>query len=240
MDKEKFIQNYIANRLSEEEKANVEALLETDAEMQDLYETHKEMAAAFQLSNKKAIKKRLQALDTEETGSKRKGFFQNNYSKIAIVAVFILGVFFMINVLKSDGNLYDSYFEICPNTYLPVTRGDYQDTLEFEAFKSYESADFKTAETTFNTILKTDTNPTIQFYYAMSLLNQDKLDEALTQLQILNTKTFDYQLESLWYTALIQIKNKDVVSAEKHLNAIQQLDSVFKTKEIQAILNTFP
>ncbi|WP_430409784.1 anti-sigma factor family protein [Kordia sp.] len=238
MDKEDLIQNYIANRLSEQEKTEVETLLETDLELQALYETHTEMAAAFQLSKSKAIKKRLQALDAQDTSSETQSFLQRNYNKIAIVAVLVIGVFFMINVLKSNGDLYETYFETCPNTYLPVTRGNNQKDAQFEAFKAYESNDFKTAETNFHKLLETTSSPAIKFYYAMSLLNQDKFDMALAELQLLNTKTFGYQVESLWYTALIQIKNKDIESARQHLTTIQQLNKDFKSEEIQSILDT--
>lgn len=237
MDKEEFIQNYIANRLSDEDKTRFEELLKTDLEFQELYETHKEMVAAFQLSKSKEIKARLQELDQEEIPVKTKSFFQSKFRKIAIVAVLVLGMFFMVNLLNSNGDLYETYFEICPNTYLPVTRGNTQNDIQFEAFKAYESNDFKTAETIFETILKTEKNTTIQFYYAMSLLNQDKFNLALAQLNSIQNKEFDYQVEALWYTALIQLKNKDIESAKQHLKTIQQLNKDFKTEEIQSILN---
>ncbi len=237
MQKEEFIQNYIANRLSDEDKTRFEELLKTDLEFQELYETHKEMAAAFQLSKSKEIKARLQALDHAEAPVKTKSFFQSKFRKIAIVAVLVLGMFFTINLLNSNGDLYETYFEVCPNTYLPVTRGNTQNNIQFEAFKAYESGDFKTAETIFKKILKAEKNTTIQFYYAMSLLNQDKFDLALAQLKTVQNKKFDYQVEALWYAALIQLKNKNIELAKQHLKVIQQLNKDFKTEEIQSILN---
>lgn len=237
MQKEEFIQDYIANRLSDEDKTRFEELLKTDLEFRELYETHKEMAAAFQLSKSKEIKARLQALDHEETPVKTKSFFQSKFRSIAVAAVLVLGMFFMVNLLNSNGDLYETYFEICPNTYLPVTRGSTQNDIQFEAFKAYESGDFKTAETTFKKILETEKNTTIEFYYAMSLLNQDKFDLALAQLNAVQDIRFDYQVEVLWYAALIQLKNKDVKRAKQHLKTIQQLNKDFKTEEIQSILN---
>ena len=123
---------------------------------------------------------------------------------------------------------------------MPITRGVNLPIRnpEFEAFKAYEANDFEAAAVDFKELLKTNSNPNIQFYYAMSLLNQDKFNLALDQLNNLRKEKFDYQVESLWYTALIQTKKNDIESAKKHLVSIQQLNPNFKSTEIAAILKT--
>ncbi|WP_420572286.1 anti-sigma factor family protein [Kordia sp.] len=240
MNREEIIQDYIANRLSEEEKMKVEALLETDVELQEMYETHTTLAEAFKLTKSDEIKARLQQLDRNEVIPTKKQVTRRMFARIAIAAVFIFGIFFTVNQLQSTSDFYESYFEVCPNTYMPITRGNESESLQFEAFKAYENKDFKTAETTFTTVLETTNDLNITFYYAMSLLNQEKHDEALAALIPLSKKTFDYQVESLWYTALIQLKNKETEAAKKNLFTLQQLNSNFKTNEIQSILSSLP
>jgi hypothetical protein len=238
MNKEELIQNYIANRLSEQEKRRVEKLLETDLEFSELYLEHKQVAIAFQISKSDELKKRLQKLDATTSTSGITKFMQGKFSKIAIAAIVIFGLYYMNTLTNSNDDIFESYFEISPNTYMPITRGVNLPTrsLEFEAFKAYEANDFKAAAVDFKELLKTNSNPNIQFYYAMSLLNQDKFNLALDQLNTLHNKHFDYQVESLWYTALIQTKNNDVESAKKHLSTIQQLNPNFKSAEIESIL----
>lgn len=236
MNKEEFIQNYIANRLSEEEKEKVEALLKTDVELKEIYEGYKEMAVAFRLSKTEALKKRFQEIDEQSTTTRKTRFALSKWSKIIVAAVFILGVFFMVRTLQSKEDLYASYFEICPNTYLPVTRGEEAANPTFEAFKAYENNDFKTAASQFEHILKTSDNKNIRFYYGMSLLNQEQYDLALEQLFLVNKESFDYQLESLWYTALIKLKKQQKNHAKQILTAIQQLNSDFKSEEIKTLL----
>ncbi len=235
MDKERLIQDYSANRLSEKEKARVEDLLKTDLEFSELYLEHKQVAIAFQISEKEALKKRLQKLDTENTTSGIKKIVQSKFSQVAMVAVVIFGIFY-ITFFNSNDDIFESYFEISPNTYLPIVRGKTASDLKFEAFKAYERNDFEASAVAFHDLLKTDSNLNIQFYYAMSLLNQDKFDLALAQLNNLHKEKFDYQVESLWYAALIQIKKNDVESAKKHLLDIQQLNPNFKSAEIATIL----
>lgn len=240
MNKEEFIQDYIANRLSAEEKARAEELLQSDAELKELYELHQELTTAFKVSNDNALKKRLQALDENRSAdtiphSTQKNNF-NILKRVAIAAIFIVGAFFAINQFTGGNAMFDGYFEVCPNTYLPVTRGTTSPNAQFEAFKLYESGDFESAEIAFQKLLENDSNTSIRFYYAMSLMNQEKYDLALNELNSLTNTTFDYQVESLWYTALIHIKNKNSAAATKQLEKLQKLNSNFKQEEINKIL----
>jgi len=240
MNKEEFIQDYIANRLSDAEKTRAEVLLKTDAELQELYEMHLDLTAAFKISNDKALKKRLQALDDADEMAEPTTVPKNtNFGmlrRIAIAAIFIVGVFIAVNQFTARGDVFETYFEVCPNTYLPVTRGIAKQHSSFEAFKAYESANYAAAATAFEQILKTENNPNIRFYYAMSLLNQEKFELALNELNKLTSEIFDYQAESLWYAALIHLKNKNTETVKNQLEQLQQLNPTYKSAEIQKIL----
>ncbi|MCH2194455.1 hypothetical protein [Kordia sp.] len=242
MNKEEFIQDYIADRLSDEDKVRAEELLKTDVELQELYESHLELTAAFQISNDKALKKHLQELDANTIEATDNGTKKSNFGmlkRIAIAAIFIIGAFFAINQFSANGDIFDSYFEVCPNTYLPITRGTSSPDATFEAFKSYESGNYLKAEKAFKDLLSSDDNPNIRFYYAMSLLNQEKSGLALKELNILTRNTnanFDYQLESFWYVALIQFQQDKLEDAVKNLQVIQRVHPNFKAEEIKSIL----
>ncbi|MFK7749981.1 MAG: tol-pal system YbgF family protein [Kordia sp.] len=237
MDTEEFIQNYIANRLSDAEKARAEELLKTDVEFQELYETHLELTSAFKISNDKALKKRFQQLDATETSIDTvKKFNYGMLRNITIAAIFIVGAFFAIDQFTGNSDVFDTYFETYPNTFLPVTRGTTDKDAQFEAFKAYESGNYAKAQSDFVALLKKTNNPNIRFYYAMSLLNQKEYDLALKELNNLTVQNFDYQIESLWYAALIQIKNKDFKNAKGNLQTIQKLNSTYKSEAIRTIL----
>jgi len=242
MNKEQLIQDYIANRLSEVDRKRVDDLLETDSEWKEAYIAYVEVADAFQISERDALKKRFQELDattpTISILSRIKKRYLVKLSRMAVILV-IIGLFYVIGLTNSSNGVFESYFEICPNTYMPITRGMNVSTesKEFEAFKAYETADFETSEIAFNELLKTTKNPTIRFYYAMSLLNQDKFNSALAQLKTINTTHFDYQAESLWYSALIYSKNNDMEQSKKNLLRIQELYPNFKADDVRSILN---
>lgn len=233
MDTEKLIQDYIADRLSKKEIDYVENLIETDYNFKVAFNEHKNTTEAFKILESKLIKNRFNELE-----NKNKSRFKINKALMATAVVALVTCLFYINLFtKSNTDIYNSYFDKCPNTYFPITRGNNIENLKFKAFKAYENNEFKTSETFFNQLLKKEDNLSLKFYYAMSLLNQEKTDLALNQLLALKSKSFDYQIESLWYSCLIYIKKEDIINAQKNAKLIQQLNPDFKTKEVETILN---
>jgi len=234
MNTERLIQNYIAHRLSEDDKAKVEHLLESDSAFKTEFESYKDMSIAFKISEAESLKKHFQEL---EGRPKKQTFKRSNYLYLAIASMVVLGVFYTVFNTPSSDELYDAYYSISPNTYQPVTRTN--DSLKNnDAFVAYENRNFARAEHEFETLLKNTKNPNIRFYYASSLLNQSKYDLALEQFNILNQIDFDYSDESLWYTALIHVKKDDYEHAKAQLTKLNAKNSAFKTKEREALLES--
>lgn len=238
MNNEKLIQGYITGRLSKKDSLLVVEMLQNDSEFKAEYDEYKAINTAFSINETKNLKAYLQNLEETNTNTLSiKKVLNTKFTKLAIACMLIVGAFYFINQPQSGNTLYKSYFEPCSNTFLPITRGENQKTLTFKAFQAYENNNFKKSENIFSDILKTTDNKNIRFYYAMSLLNQNKSSEALQELERINKDKFDYQIESIWYSSLILIKNKDYKTAKKHLLALKKLNSTFKSKEINAILD---
>jgi hypothetical protein len=81
-----------------------------------------------------------------------------------------------------------------------------------------------------------EANPNIQFYYALSLLNQDKFNLALTQFNQLDVDSSDYKPEILWYSSLIYLRLADVENAKNQLEKLKSLDTKFKSEETKQLL----
>ena len=232
MHTEQLIQNYIANSLSETDKAKVDHLLETDSAFKAEFEAYKDMAVAFKISEAESLKKRFQELENRPKKQKLK---ISNYLYLAIASMVVLGFFYTVFNTQTSDELYDAYYTISPNTYQPVTRTT--DSLKNnDAFVAYENKNFTIAENKFETLLKTTNNPNIRYYYASALLNQSKFDLALRQFEMLNQLDFDYSDESLWYTALIYVKTEDYENAKGQLKRLNAKNSTFKMKERKALL----
>ena len=109
-------------------------------------------------------------------------------------------------------------------------------TTNSNAFNLYENKLYDEAEQQFKTLLNSKTDYNIEFYYAMSLLNQEKIEAATTVLNGLKSKTHDFKAEVFWYSALIQIKLEDFEKAKAELKALEALKSDFKSQETKILL----
>lgn len=234
MDSEQLIQDYIANRLSEKERTKVEAMLKTDAEFKSEFDIHYDTTMAFKVSEANTLKQHFKNLESNST-TKTSLIQKYKYIYLAIASMIIIG-FFYTNFNKESGEeLFNSNFEIYPNTYQPVTRSSESNTSN-TAFVAYENSDFSTSENVFASLLKISENPNFRFYYATSLINQSKFNLALKEFKKLNKIDFDYRSESLWYSALISIRNEDYLKAKDYLIELKELDTKFKIEEIKLLL----
>ena len=145
MNTDERIQNYINNRLSDEDRKLVEDLLDSDLDFKVEFDTHTDVSEAFKISEAKALKKELKALDHADSPNKTNTNSTRKYMYLAVACVFLLGFFFTVYNTTSGAKLFNSNFEIYPNTYQPVTRG-HTSTSNNAAFIAYENGDFKTGK----------------------------------------------------------------------------------------------
>lgn len=235
MDSEQLIQDYLKNKLSDEGIKTFNKGLETDADFKNKFEEYVDIQNAFKLSEAQNLKEQLNDLEPKHLPLSKK-LFNNKYLNLAYAAVLVIGLFFVFNSKTNTNQLFNDYIDTYPNVYQPITRGQEKND-SYKAFQAYENRNFNAAEIQFSELLKTDTNPNLQFYYAMSLLENNKLDLALSQLKNLATKKHEFTAEVQWYSALINLKNKDLEAVKTHLNTLKKSDSSFKTEEAEAILN---
>jgi len=235
MEKEQYIQQYISGKLTDADKKVFEKLLETDIAFQKELKLQQDLVAAFKLQEAREIKATLQDLEFKNINQVNK---KTSFSKVwylAIASILLVGFFLTNNTTPSGEDLYNSNYSVYPNTYLPITRG-YSENTSLKAFVAYENGDFENAELAFEKLLQMEANPNIQFYYALSLLNQDKFNLALTQFNQLDVDSSDYKPEILWYSSLIYLRLADVENAKNQLEKLKSLDTKFKSEETKQLL----
>jgi tetratricopeptide (TPR) repeat protein len=235
MNTDERIQNYINNQLSDEDRKLVEDLLNSDPDFKYEFDTHKDVSEAFKISEAKALKEELKALDRTDSSNKTNPKSARKYMYLAVACIFLLGFFFTVYNTTSAEQLFNSNFEIYPNTYQPVTRGTAANSNN-SAFVAYENGDFKTAEEEFKALLQTTNDANIRFYYGLSLMNQAKFDGALAQFETIKNKEHDYTEEALWFQALIFLKKEDFSKTKDNLEQLNTLNSAFKSEERKLLL----
>ena len=231
MNHENLILKYFNKTLSKKEETLISNLLETDATFKVLFNEHENMHMAFKLNEKAHLKNRLKQLDPIEVLPIKKTLNKKLISLALACCLAVVAFYFFSNNTMS----YHNYFEVYPNVYQPVVRGS--ESKNNEAFIAYENKNYLKAENDFKAIIKVNnTDANIEFYYAMSLLNQNKFSEAKAVLNKLKNKNHNFKPETLWYAALISINNKDLELAKKELNTLLKLNSDFKKEETKQLL----
>ena len=237
MNEERYILfgQYLENELSEEEKTNFEKQLSGDPELASAFEIFKELN--LHLENKfgneqdlKAFKKNLKSISKEHFKSKKSkvvAFKPWQYAIAASIAI-LVGLFVFQNINPS----FEDYNN--PEMATFVERGDVNENLKL-AQDAFNAKNYKTAIPYFEMVLKEKKSPEIQYFYAISLLEDNQFQKAETNLSELKSGTSVYKNKAIWYMALSKLKQKDYDSCKAILLTIP--DDFEDYDQVQELLN---
>ena len=237
MNEERYILfgQYLENELSAEEKTDFEKQLTEDQEFASAFEIFKELN--LHLENKfgnekelKAFKKNLKSVSKEHFKTKKSKVVALKpwqYSIAASVAI-LVGLFVFQNINPS----FDDYNN--PEMATFVERGDVNENLKL-AQDAFNTKNYKAAIPHFETILKESKSPEIQYFYAVSLLENDEFQKAETNLLELQSGTSVYKNKATWYLALSKLKQKEYDSCKAILLTIP--DDFEDYDQVQELLN---
>lgn len=224
MNEERYIVfgQYLENELSAEEKTNFEKQLNEDTEMATAFKIFKELH--LHLENKfgkeqelKAFKKNLKSISATHFNPKKSkvvAFKPWQYAIAASVAV-LMGLFVFQNINPT----FDDYNN--PEMATFIERGDVNQNLKL-AQDAFNSKNFKKAIPYFETVLKESKSPEIQYFYAVSLLEDNQFPKAETNLLELKSRNSIYKNKATWYLALSKLKQEDYDSCKEILLTIPE------------------
>ena len=233
MNNQQLIKKYFNNTLSIDERKRLDMLLENDQDFKREFEEHKSLHRAFEINEAEQLKRKLKDIESNNTSQPPSNSSKHWFLPMAAMVLVILGLSVYLSFFNT--NLYDEYFEIYPNVYQPVVRSTSQSIAD-KAFVYYENKKYEKAQQSFELLLKSNPNPNIQFYYALSLLNDGKTKKASTEFENLLDTNFEFQPEVYWYYALAEIKLENLDQAKTILQTAENLNFSFKAKERKKIL----
>lgn len=236
LKQEKF-ERYLLGQMAGTEKAEFETELENNPLLKEQLELEKSVVE--QIRNRAFVEHQINVAKKEMKNGK--SIKMTLYAITSLAAVFLL--FFVINGLfqnKKYENLYAAAFEVYPNDYVDTKanyRGDATiDSLLLSAMAAYEKKNFAEAEIQFALVLQHNENPGIRFYLAVTQLENNKIKEALQNLELLynNPENFRYYEQTRWYLALLHLKMQQKKEAKKYLEELMENEGKYwdKAKEI--------
>lgn len=237
MDTPNKIESYLLGQMSETEKVEFESVLQNNQLLKEQLEL--EQAIVTQIQDRAFVDQQIASAKKEI--QKGKTIRLTLYSVVSIAAMLVL-VFFVRGFWQGQhyDQLYASNFVTYSNDYLIINgsyRGDVAiDSLQAMAITAYEAKDFSTAINLFTRVLTTTDNPEIRFYMAISQLEVNQTNQALTNLQTLYNQPNEYRYyeQTRWYLALVSLKLHQKTDAKKYLDELVKLEGVYwdKAKEL--------
>jgi predicted Zn-dependent protease len=229
-------ENYLNNEMTLEEKNAFENQLQNDEEIKKQFELYKETNQFLEVkfSNETIhFKENLKSISENyfSDAPKKKSkviSLQSKWFAIAAMLVVFVGVWYLNQGANPSYTDYNSH-----NEAHFVERSEVNPDLK-AAQDYFNAKDYQKASETFDKI-ENLTNPEIQLYYAISLVETDKYSKAKILLENVSQGSSVYKEDAIWYLALSSLKQKHYEETKKYLQKISK-DSE-KYDSAQKLLN---
>jgi hypothetical protein len=223
MNEEHYIvfDQYLQDELSAEDKVKFESQLAEDPVLASAFDTFKELN--LHLENKfgnadefDAFKENLQSISNnhfQDSKPKAKVIAFKPWMYLVAASVIVLFGLFLFN---PNPNFED--FNQQENAYF-TERGTIDANLK-QAETTFNAKNYAAAIPFFEAVLKEKKTPEIQYFYGISLLETNKIQEAEAVFKELKAGTSIYKNKAIWSLALSKLKQKDYKSCKEILLTI--------------------
>ena len=228
MNEEQYIsfESYLNEEMSNEDKLLFEQKLQNDAQFNESFQLYKETTQLLETkfsSETTSFKDNLKLISksnfdsdvASETKNKSKiiSFKPWQYAVAASIALFIGVVFFMQNGTPN----YNDYNQYEEANF--TERGGIIKTLK-QAQEAFNAKEYKKAIPLFEAVLKDYQRPEVEYFYGISLLEDNRILEAEVVFIKLKTGKSIYKDKATWSLALSKLKQKKYEECKKYINEL--------------------
>lgn len=232
MEKEELKIKYFEQQLSDEEKVLFESLLQNDSEFAKEVAYQINVKKAITLNERETLKNTLRRFEINKKENR------NNSQYWYIAGVFLLffgGLAWFQFTKDSPEQLYQEYYQSYPNVVAPIVRDDSERNLKTDAFYEYDSRNYEKSLELFSKIYKEEAVDYALFYQAMSLMELERYEEAITtfdQFETSDNNSFSPFVK--WYKALSYLKLNNKEKAIQLLKDLAEKENPqqYKAKEL--------
>jgi tetratricopeptide (TPR) repeat protein len=239
-----YIEKYLANDLSDSERAAFEAQMKTDSVLAEEVALHRDVLIGLEAHFNNKLKHSLQDIELElrqEEKQKPAPVFRLNSRMIMAIAasfvVLLVAAYLLFNaVAPSNQELFATYYQPYPNIVSPIQRSEMPVAVN-QGMLYYENGQFEVAIDEFSQQLAKDpANTTLLFYRGVSQLSLENPRAALTDLQqVVQLQDARFTHPAQWYISLAQLKLGNTAEASATLRQVAQSDSGYSQKAQQLL-----
>lgn len=235
MNEERYIafDQYLQDEMTVEEKNSFETQLAEDPEFASEFETFKNVH--LQLETKFGYEQEREAFKENLTKAADKHFNKPKvialrplYYGVAASVIILMGLFFYNHSQKPTFEDFNH-----PEQAYFTERSDKNATLK-QAETAFNAKEYKKAIPLFESLLKDNNTPEMQYFYGVSLLEVNKIKESETIFNELKSGTSAYKDKATWNLALIKLKQKKYRTCKEILLTIP--DDFEDYVEVQILL----
>jgi len=223
MNEERYIlfDQYLQDEMTVEEKNSFEKQLAEDPEFASEFETFKNVHLQLETKfgceqEREAFKENLIKVSDKHFNKPKIIALKPWYYGIAAAAVILMGLFFYNYSQKPSFEDFNH-----PESAYFTERGDVDAMLK-QAETAFNSKEYKKAIPFFESILKEKDTPEIQYFYGVSLLQDNQIIKAQNVFSELKSGTSAYKDKATWNLALIKLKQRNYNACKEILLTIPE------------------
>lgn len=240
MNQEDLIDKIIRGEKLSEVEAKTWAKIKDDPSVKEELSLLTQMDVPLKITNRKILKNQLKEI--ESSTSQEKGEVSTKQvlhptealtpdTKIrrlpkwlyAAAGFLLLAAASFLMRPQNQVDYFANHYEVYPSIVNPILKGTDNSTENSQAYIAYQNKDYQKALTLFE--LVTPINDTTRFYKAISLIETNKYQQAISILDDLQTRNNRFQQEASWYEALCQLKADNREAAVSKLNEIKSIQN---------------
>lgn len=217
-----LFEQYLQNELTNKELEQFETLLYNDADIAEAFTIYKELNQHLhqKFSNTTSLnefKTNLVKVSSNHFKPKKTIFKIQSWQYAAAASVLLcIGLFFYKNMQQPNFNNYYQH----ENAYLAERSN--VDNLVQKAEQAYNNRKVKAAIPLFESLLQKNNSPEIQYFYGVSLLENNQTEKAKEVFVVLQKGTSIYKHKATWNLALLSLKEKNYEECKKQLKIIPE------------------
>lgn len=235
-----LVVDYLEDRLSTEERAEVTERLQTEPGFKVLHDDLKLLQGGLEGLAHRNLLSRMDRLeeDLDNPLEKKPEGKQIFWTFQRIAAAFIglaLVAFASWYGLSEDGEvngvaLYTEYYSAYENTMMPITRGQGTLTMIERTFEAYETEQYPVADALFTELVAVDKRPFVRFYAGIVAMEVGEVDRAEALFAGVIEEGGDFALQAQWYAALNYLKQEDYENTTTLLEKLEETESSFSQR----------
>ncbi|RVT79682.1 tetratricopeptide repeat protein [Flavobacterium sufflavum] len=223
MKEEKYIlfDQYLQGELTDEARLDFEKKLSENHELASEFETFKEVQIQLETkfdfaADRDAFEENLKAISKEHFKiDKSKVISFKPWAYLVAASVALLFGLFLLN--PSPKPVFEQYNQY-ENAYLTERSEGVANLKQAEA--TFNAKNYKEAIPLFEAILKENKTAEIQYFYGVSLLENNQIKQAETVFNEIKSGNSIYKNKAIWSLALAKLKQKDYKGCKEILLTI--------------------